>query len=73
MLASSLFNGMEGIELSGADPDRMDGIEGDGDIQGQDDGELGIDTDVPVETGSSVNFLRPVTSPRRTRSGRLLK
>jgi hypothetical protein len=53
-LASSLFSGMDGIEIGG-------GIE------------IGSDDKVLSDINSDVNFQGITTSPRKTRSGKIVK
>jgi hypothetical protein len=79
VLASSLFNGMDGmdgIELSQSGDVEMGGTSvGLTDQDGQDgqDGQGGGLQDVGSRFGSGKAILGVVTSPRRTRSGKVIK
>jgi hypothetical protein len=86
VMASSLFNGMEGIETGGvelgdvemggigsglADQDGQDGQDGQGNGQGNGEGNGLKGVGSRVSGGTTIQGVG--TSPRRTRSGKVLK
>ena len=74
VLASSLFNGMEGIEMGSGITLCLEGQDGqDGqDNQDSQDGQDSHEMD-GIEIGGSSKALDPIFSPRKTRSGRVIR
>ena len=65
VMASSLFNDMEGIEIGGTDANPA--IQDNQSVQGSQG------SDVSDRVGSGTAILGAETSPRRTRSGKIVK